>query len=125
MKYWLRPANLKYYDVFKAFDELGTIDWRSRNNFSVGDIVYIYCSVPLQRITHKCKVVAIDIEDYESIEDSKYKAMERRCVYTKCIRMELITEIKKYVSLKDIGLDRCQGPRTITTDQSEIIDSNI
>ena len=125
MKYWLRPANLKYYDVFKAFEELGTINWRSSNNYSIGDIVYIYCSSPLKRITHKCIVVDTDIFIEDSEYDDKFVINKRPSSTERCIKLKLVNVINKEVTLNDIGIKVCQGPRTITLDQASIIDRNI
>ena len=93
--------------------------------FSIGDIVYIYCSLPLQRITHKCIVEKIDIESDYSNEDDKYVVLERPCNSHKSIRLKLINTINKEITLNDIGIQRCQGPRTITDYQASIIDKRI
>lgn len=73
MASWIIPCNPKYYDVFGAFRELKTVDWRQTvKNIEIGDIVYIYTGRPIQAITHKCVVLAIDIP-YEAVDKSDKK----------------------------------------------------
>lgn len=125
MKYWLRPAN-KSYDIFKSFEELKIVDWGSNNNYSVGDIVYIYCGLPLQKITHKCRVIKIDVPENELIDDSKYiidKAeFESRPLNDNYIRLELIEEFKGTVTLDDINVLMLRSAITILKSQADIID---
>ena len=122
MKYWLKPANINEYDLFNAFKDLKEIDWASRNKFEVGDIVYIYCSLPLQRISHKCEVVAINIDEDNAIDDSKYSKVKSFNKSYKCVRLKLINEINNTVKLKDIDFKSCRSTRTMTIDQAIIID---
>ena len=125
MKYWLKPANVKKYDLFNAFRNLKEIDWASRNKFSVGDIVYIYCSLPEQRISHKCEVVAINIDEDDAIDDSKYSKVKSFNTSYKCVRLKLLEEISNTVRLAEIDLKFCRSTRTISIDQVKKIDEMI
>lgn len=71
---WIKSTNLKYYDHWSAFDELGYIYWGDNVKMSVGDTVYLYSSAPDSRITHKCIVVEVtdDWKIASSINDEKY-----------------------------------------------------
>ena len=40
---WMISANGKMYDHASSFAAFGFIDWRQRANYSVGDVVFIYC----------------------------------------------------------------------------------
>lgn len=55
------PANVAFYDHFKAFKNNDVIDWTQNTHFSIGDIVYIYSSSPYRRISFKCEVINIDL----------------------------------------------------------------
>ena len=45
-KYWIAFANAKMCNHYKSLVEQGFINWRkSRTNFQVGDIVYLFSSV--------------------------------------------------------------------------------
>ncbi len=126
MKYWIRPVNLKYYDAFNAFKELKIIDWTSHNNYAVDDIIYLYCTLPIQRITHKCRVIMIDVDSNSLIDDSKYVIDESGYKTdpenTKYIRLELIEEIKGKVTLEDININRLQSAITLIPSQIDIIE---
>lgn len=38
---WIVPANPKYYDVCKAFEQSDEIIWKQSNNILAGDTIYI------------------------------------------------------------------------------------
>ena len=50
MQKWIIPANPLIYDHARFFDDYGYIDWKQRLKFEVGDIVYLYCSKPFQKV---------------------------------------------------------------------------
>ena len=128
MKYWIRPANINYYDIFNSFKELRTDDWTSHNNYSVGDIVFFYCALPIQRISHKCKVIKVNVPSNELIDDSKYvideSGYKSDSINIRYVRLELIEEIKAKVLLEDIGINRLQGAMIISESQVDIIEKN-
>jgi len=70
---WLLPSNNNIYDINNAFLELGIIDWKmDRVKFNVGDIVYIYSSIPNQRIMFKCEIIKINVPLSEIMPDAKF-----------------------------------------------------
>ena len=69
---WIIPCDLNYYDARGAFKKLNTIDWRQHNRFNIDDIVYIYASVPYQRIMFKTRVVDVDLSYEERIDDREF-----------------------------------------------------
>lgn len=67
---WIISAHRKY-DHARSFEHYGFIDWKQVNpNYKIGDLVYIYCSKPIQKIRYKCRIEAIDL-DHNSIRDDK------------------------------------------------------
>ena len=66
---WIIPCDLNCYDAKGAFEKLKTIDWRQNNRFNIDDIVYIYASVPYQKIMFKTRVIDIDLSYEERIDD--------------------------------------------------------
>lgn len=106
MQSWLISANQNYYDFVSAFKELKYIDWTKNANYENGDIVYIYCSKPYQRIMYKVEVVkkAVHPEDY--IDDKKYwtsleKYRSSRNSGKDCFRIKLLS----YVNNDSLSLD--------------------
>jgi len=70
---WLMSANSKMYDHASSFEHYGFIDWRQgKTKFSIGDIIYIYCTKPAQRIRYKCKVQKLDMSFNEIRDDREY-----------------------------------------------------
>lgn len=72
MANWIIPCNLKYYDVYGAFKNLGILDWKQSNpKIEVGDCVYIYVGAPISAIVFKCLVTKTQLRKIE-IDDSEF-----------------------------------------------------
>ena len=72
MEKWMIPANPKIYDHARFFDDYGYVDWKQRLKFEVGDIVYLYCSKPFQKVMYKTEVIKESIPFSECTEDEDY-----------------------------------------------------
>lgn len=94
---WLIAANSQTFDHSSAFAHFGTIEWRQgRNQYSVGDFVYIYCSRPIQKIRYKCKVTAINKDFYQIKDYSRYwvnKHEYEKSQMGKFFDLELVEEV--------------------------------
>ena len=94
---WLISANGKMYDHASSFAHFGSIDWRQGNaKYSVGDVVYIYCTAPIQRIRYKCKVTALDKNSPEIRDDKAYWVDQKeyeKSLGGKFFNLELIEEV--------------------------------
>lgn len=113
---WVISGNNDYYDVIGAFNNMSQIEWQQHANFEVGDIVYIYMTLPFAEISYKCRVLAINIEDSQrTIDDSMYYKSDVLASDSKYMRLELI---KSYPSnsltlktMKESGVTATfQGP---------------
>ncbi|MBQ1847444.1 MAG: MmcQ/YjbR family DNA-binding protein [Clostridia bacterium] len=60
-KEWIVPANPKYYDVQRAFDENEEIDWKQGAGIREGDTVYMYVAAPVSAILYRCEVTKTGI----------------------------------------------------------------
>lgn len=67
---WIIPSNSKIFQPAEAFEKRGYIDWRQNVKFSVGDIVYIYCTKPFKKIMFETIVDKINI-NFEDMTDDK------------------------------------------------------
>ena len=66
-KHWLVYANASRCNHYASLKEAGFISWKSeRNNFAIGDIVYVF-SAKERKIIYKTEVVAEEMR-----ADSKY-----------------------------------------------------
>jgi 5-methylcytosine-specific restriction protein A len=94
---WLISANGKMYDHSSSFAHYGSIDWRQGNaKYSVGDIVYIYCTTPIQRVRYKCKVTALNKSASEIRDDKAYWLNQEeyeKSLGGKFFNLELIEEV--------------------------------
>ena len=68
---WLISAN-KRFDTIRAFNELRTLDWdQDVYKLKVGDIVYIYLGMPVQKVRIKCRVEKVNLPVSDT-DDRKY-----------------------------------------------------
>ena len=128
---WMISANGKMYDHASSFATNGFIDWRQRAKYSVGDLVYIYCTRPFKRVMYKCEVVNhsmsfaeciddarfwIDIDEYEKSKDGYYARLK--------LLEQVDTERLSLDVLKNHGLSAApQGPIKIDAALHSYIDS--
>ena len=116
MNYWIIPCNINKYQVFDSFKNLKRLNWKQSTNKKVGDIVYIYTSRPYSEMTHKCRVLEVDVKNVY-INDEGYvidgKSYKNHGRY---MTLELIENIRG-ISLKWLNnnnvLGNIQGPRKI------------
>jgi hypothetical protein len=57
MSHWLIPANIKFYEVFSAFEQAETY-WPMNAKITCNDTVYIYLTAPYKQIGFVCSVSA-------------------------------------------------------------------
>ena len=72
MTHWLISANTKLYNHYKSFKDHGFIDWKMSSRYHVGDIVYVYSSMPIQKIQYKTVVEEINMRFSEIRDDREY-----------------------------------------------------
>ena len=115
---WIIPSNVEAYDVIGAFRKLPEIDWRQSVNYQIGDIVYIYCTKPYQRIIFMTEVQAININFEDTIDDREFwkdqsifkGAKDRRYVRLKIVK-GTETDLLTLSKLLENGLKTApQGP---------------
>lgn len=94
---WLISANSRIYDYASSFAHHGSIDWRQGNvKYSLGDIVYIYCTTPIQRIRYKCQITELNKNSDQIRDDQAYwlKSEEYyKSLNSRFFRLDLLEEI--------------------------------
>ena len=118
MKYWIVPSNdstFRIGDAIAAQD--GLVDWRT-DKFSVGDIVFIYKTVPEKRIHYKMEVMKVKMIFEEAMEQEPYWT-DKKLYYSGYIsfyaRFKLLEEYKDDImSLHHLHEHGYQGiPRSV------------
>jgi hypothetical protein len=69
---WLISANSDRYNYAASFRDYGFVDWIKEGLYSLGDIVYIYATKPVQRILYKTRVDKIFAPGDSINDDYKY-----------------------------------------------------
>ena len=131
--HWMISANGKMYDHAAAFQHWGFIDWRQRAKYSVGDIVYIYCTKPFMKVMYKTVVEIESMSSAEIVDDSMYwhiKEEHDKALSGKYARLRLVeqadTEELSLRQLSKYGLNAApQGPIKVISQLAQYIDSHM
>lgn len=104
MMYWMISANENKYNHVRAFNKWGYIDWKTYANYTVGDIVYIYCSRTKRKVMFKTIVEKTGIPFNEKTDDenlwNEKDEVDRSMKYT---RLRLIRTVDRdELSLENI-----------------------
>jgi predicted HNH restriction endonuclease len=99
MSSWVISSNPATYNAEGSLTESGEIDWVTKNNFSVGDIVYIYEVIPPRGrggIVYKTEVMRTNLSLDDKLDDRKFwkgQAYPRNITEkTRFSRLRLISE---------------------------------
>jgi HNH endonuclease domain protein len=117
---WIIPANSKRYDFFSAFNNNNFIDWTKKAKYEEGDIVYLYCTKPQQKIIYKTVIDKIFNSSNREVNDRKYWINKNEFDESENEKKDFIRlKLLKYIddenlfldNLKDNGLKTApQGP---------------
>lgn len=130
MQKWMISANGKIYDHASAFEKWGYIDWRQRAKYSIGDIVYIYCTNPYKKVMYKTIVERQSIPFTECTDDKEYwyeleeykKALEGKYARLKLVE-QADSEFLSLDKLKQHGLKAApQGPIKVNNVLADYLD---
>ncbi len=107
-KYWLIPANPKYFDVVKAFREHNIINWKQSSKIQNGDIVYMYVGSPISALLYKCLVLQTNIPHPYHDKNVKMK------YEMKIKRLKVYDKNKfSFKNLKRYNVRAIRGPRHV------------
>jgi hypothetical protein len=117
---WIIPANSKRYNFFSAFNNNSFIDWTKKAKYEEGDIVYLYCTKPQQKIIYKTVIDKIFNSSNREVNDRKYWINKNEFDESENEKKDFIRlKLLKYIddenlfldNLKDNGLKTApQGP---------------
>lgn len=117
---WIIPANSKRYNFFRAFNNNSFIDWTKKAKYEEGDIVYLYCTKPQQKIMYKTVIDKIFNSSNREVNDRKYWINKNEFDESENEKKDFIRlKLLKYIddenlfldNLKDNGLKTApQGP---------------
>lgn len=73
MTHWIVPTNYSLFRLEDYLHDFNDIVWLHRSNFEVGDMIYIYATAPIKRLTYVMEVVKTNIshEEYMSKYDDR------------------------------------------------------
>ncbi len=115
-KDWLVPANPKYYDVERAFEEAEEIEWKQGSGVKKGDTVYLYVAAPVSAILYRCRVTETDIPcDFRG--EIRIRALMRIRLLKRYPRDRFTFEALS----REYGIYAVRGPRGIPQSLSEAL----
>ena len=103
---WIIPANSKRYDFFSAFNNNNFIDWTKKAKYEEGDIVYLYCTKPQQKIMYKTVIDKIFTSSNSEVNDREYWINKNEFDESKNIKKDFIRlKLLKYTDDENLFLD--------------------
>ena len=73
MRYWIVPSNDHIFRIGDAMQaQGGLVDWRMSNNFSIGDIVFVYKTKPEQCIRYRMEIKSVGLSIDEAFNQEQY-----------------------------------------------------
>lgn len=116
-KDWIIPANPKFYDVERAFEETDVIDWKQSGSMKAGDTVFLYMAAPVSAILYQCRVTEVDIP---------YQYQDANLTITKVMKIKLLRrydpEQFPFSRLKEeYGIYAVRGPRGVPNSLSHAL----
>lgn len=107
-RYWLTPANPKYFDIMHAFNQRKEILWKQSTKVRVGDIVFLYVTQPYSAVIYQTQVLAVNLP---------YEHQSKGLRIKQVMRVRLI---KKYdpqqftlKKMTPLGVKYVMGPRHV------------
>lgn len=101
IKYWIKSNNIQDFRLDDWMQNHNEVPWRRTNNFEIGDIVFMYTSSPIRRLTYVFRVEALNVTP--PAEMSNYWGDKRKAVlYSQYDLLKLIQRIPSDLKL---GLD--------------------
>lgn len=98
MTHWMITYDKKQFNIDRCLERNGTTDWSQlRNKFQIGDVVYMYCSKPEMRITHKMRIVRINVSKKEHKDESLYLSSDYIDKGEPYIRLEQLSSQNSYM----------------------------
>lgn len=76
MRYWIIPYSITFYKLDELFEKHDQVVWRNRNNIEVGDVVFMYSSSPVKRLTYVMNVIQVGPGVTDPFDDSGYQGTE-------------------------------------------------
>ena len=101
IKYWIKSNNIQDFRLDDWMQNHNEVPWRRTNNFEIGDIVFMYTSSPIHRLTYVFRVEALNVAP--PAEMSHYWGDKRKAaLYSQYDLLKLIQRIPSDLKL---GLD--------------------
>lgn len=103
---WLVPANPKYFDIIKAFQQNEEIIWKQSAKIKADDIVYMYVGAPYSAVLYQCIVTEADID---------YDYQDKNLKISKVMRIKKLQQFDEnlltFRVLNGLGVRAIRGPR--------------
>lgn len=128
---WIIPVNPKQYNHRESFQKYGILEKEQDASYQVGDIVYVYSTLPDQVITCATKVEKINIKSTErEVDDIEFIVGDKKEDKDVYVRLKLISEcecpeLSLDVLLKHGLLYAPQGPNRVKGELKDYIHSII
>ncbi len=130
---WIIPCNPVFFDVFGAFEKLGSVDWtQSAPGIEKDDTVFIYVAKPVQAVAFRCIATEVmipdDQADHSDAEFEKGDSLETGSHYYMRLKLDkwIPPGMITFVKMQRAGLKgNIQGPRRVPNELRELFGLDI
>lgn len=125
---WIIPCNPEFFDVFGAFEKLGSVDWtQSAPGIEKGDMVFIYVARPVQAVALRCIATEVmipgDQADHSDAEFEKGDSSETDSHYYMRLKLDkwIPPGMITFEKMQKAGMKgNIQGPRRVPGELREL-----
>lgn len=128
ISHWILPSNNEMFRIHEYFLKHEVVDWKQYNNFSEGDIVFLYCTAPERKLRYMLRVIRTDVPTADSISDKEYWTNETEFATgqknNRFVRLKLLGSLNDNDNrlnldrLKELGIKQFQGASQIKNQQA-------
>lgn len=126
--YWILPSNSQKYRIHEYLKKRDVVDWSQDNNFTEGDIIFLYSTTPENMVRYIFRVERTNISKADYIEDSEYwingEDYQAAKKHNRYVRLRLKAQLKEndqrlsLKKLRELGVKTFQGASQLKDQKS-------
>ena len=123
VSYWILPSNSARFHIHDYLVNHDIVDWKQYNNFSEGDILFMYSTAPESKVRYMFRAIRTEIPTSDYINDRGYwsdeSEFEQGLKHNRYVRLKLIAQLNdddvrlSLDVLKSLGIKTFQGASQI------------
>lgn len=128
ISYWILPSNSEKFHIHDYLITHDIVDWKQFNNFTEGDIIFLYSTAPERKVRYMFRVIKTDVTSADYINNNGYWSDESDFEvgqkHNRFVRLNLLAQLDEkddrlsLETLKSLGVKTFQGASKIKEQKS-------